>query len=81
MMWWSNGTGWGGWVMMTLAMVAFWSLVVFGVAAMFRRDGDSGFGQAGEHDPMQILDERFARGEIGVDEYQSRRGALRVMHR
>jgi len=26
--------------------------------------------------PMQILDERFARGEIGVDEYRERRATL-----
>ena len=79
MMWWHNGMGWGGWIVMTLTMVAFWSLVVFGVIAIFRSDRDNRSNQASPGlDPMQILDERFARGDIDVDEYQARRDALRA---
>lgn len=79
MMWWNNGMGWGGWIVMTLTMVAFWSLVVFGVVAIFRgdRDARSAPQQPRERDPMQILDERFARGEIDVDEYHARQEGLR----
>ena len=29
--WYHDGMGWGGWLLMTLAMVAFWALVVFAV--------------------------------------------------
>lgn len=79
MMWWNDGMGWGGWIGMTLFMVAFWSLVVFGVMAIFRRDGDSQSRQPREDDPMQILNERFARGDIDVDEYHARRDALRAV--
>lgn len=79
MMWWNDGVGWGGWVVMTLTMLAFWSLVVFGVVAIFRGDRDSRTTQVPrERDPLQILDERFARGEIDDDEYRSRRDALRA---
>ena len=79
MMWWNNGMGWGGWVVMSLTMVAFWSLVVFGVVAIFRGDRDSrpALQQPRERDPVQILDERFARGEIDVDEYHARQKVLR----
>lgn len=78
-MWWNNGVGWGGWVIMTLTMVAFWSLVVFAVAAIFRGGREARPDQAPrERDPEQILDERFARGEIDVDEYQARQHALRA---
>lgn len=79
MMWWNDGMGGGGWIVMALAMVIFWGLVVFGIVALFRRDSrdqDSRL-QAGEHTPLQVLDERFARGEIDADEYQSRRETLR----
>lgn len=79
MMWWNDGMGWGGWIGMTLFMVAFWSLVVFGVMAVFRRDEDSQSRQPREDDPMQILNERFARGDIDVDEYHARRDALRAL--
>lgn len=85
MMWndgWNNGMGWGGWIVMTLIMVTFWSLLVFGVVALFRGDRDtrSAPQQSRGRDPMQILDERFARGEIDVDEYHARQQVLRPVH-
>lgn len=79
MMWWHNGMGWGGWIIMTLTMVAFWSLVVIGVVAIFRDDRERREGRTPrEHDPLQILDERFARGDIDLDEYNVRQDALRA---
>lgn len=78
MMWWHYGMGWGGWVVMTLTMVAFWSLVVFAVVAIFRGDREVEQNQSlRESDPERILDSRFVRGEIEVDEYNARRHALR----
>jgi putative membrane protein len=74
--WYHDGMGWGGWIVMTLAMVAFWALVVFAVLALFRtqRSGESTLDR---RDPVQILDERFARGEIDEDEYHARSSVLR----
>ena len=34
--WYHDGMGWGGWILMTLAMVAFWALVIVAVIAIFR---------------------------------------------
>lgn len=78
MMWWNHGAGAGGWIVMTLGMVVFWSILVFGVVAIFRgtRDAGSASGRTPRRDPMEILDERFARGEIDADEYHSRRQVL-----
>lgn len=75
--WYHDGVGWGGSILMTLAMVAFWALVVFAVLALFRtqRSGES---TPDRRDPMQILDERFARGEIDEDEYHARASVLRA---
>ena len=79
-MWgWSDNTmGGGGWVVMVLGMVIFWSLLIFVVAAIFRGTRNDGvaMGTPGR-DPMEILDERFARGEIDAEEYHTRRDALR----
>ena len=78
--WYQEGMGGGGgWVVMILAMVVFWALVVFGVVAIFRGTRDSGTetGNA-RRDPMEILKERFARGEIDVDEYHARMDILRA---
>lgn len=81
MMWWSDGLGWGGWILMTLSMVAFWALVVFGVIALFRSGQDGRpVRPPRERDAQQILDERFARGEIDRDEYEARLDALRAAH-
>ena len=74
--WYHDGMGWGGWIVMTVAMVAFWGLVVFAVLALFRtqRSDES---TTHRRDPVQILDERFARGEIDEDEYHARSSELR----
>jgi putative membrane protein len=74
--WYQDGTGWGGWLVMAVAMIAFWALVVVAVIALFRgvtssRDASS------RQDPMDILDQRFARGEIDEDEYHARSAVLR----
>lgn len=84
-MWWNDGMGyglgWGGWVLMIVVIVAFWGLVVAGVLALFRSmrtDHTVSF------DPdaraREILDERFARGEIDAEEYRFRGDELRARH-
>ena len=74
--WYHDGMGWGGWLLMTLAMVAFWALVVFAVVALFRGADP----RTDRRTPEQILDERFARGEIDEVEYRIRRDALQANH-
>lgn len=77
MNWYSDGMGWGGWVLMSLMMVAFWALVILAVVAIFRGSADAGARPAPHRDPVQILDERFARGEIDEADYHARKDALR----
>lgn len=76
--WYHDGMGPGGWILMTLAMVAFWALVVFAVVALFRGTQRSGEPTVDRRDPIQVLDERFARGEIDEDEYHARSSVLRA---
>ncbi|MBM4468111.1 SHOCT domain-containing protein [Rhodococcus hoagii] len=84
MMWWNGGMGygigWGGWVLMILAMVLFWTLVVVGVMALFRtmRDERNASPDPKNQSGQQILDERFARGEIDAEEYRIRTDQLRA---
>lgn len=84
MWWYGNGMGWAGWLLMSLTMVAFWGLVIVAVVAVFRgmsrsRDqGGPGHGGDAHQDPNQILDERFARGEIDAEEYRARQEVLRT---
>lgn len=75
----SGGMGWGGWLAMALVMVAFWGLVVYVVVALFRGNGSTSSPSVRAGDPTdarRILDERLARGDIQVEEYQARKDAL-----
>ena len=81
MMWYGDDPGWGGWLLMTFGMIAFWTLIVVAVVAVvavvrgLRDDGSQR--RPAEVDPRRLLDERFARGEIDPDDYRTRRDLLR----
>lgn len=64
---------------MLLWSLLFLVLLVAGVALAVRalRSGDSSTGPTGSSAP-QILDDRFARGEIDHAEYEERRRTLRA---
>ena len=85
-MWHDGGIGWGGWMVMTIMMLVFWGLLIFGGVALWqttRRDAaprEAGPDAAGTNDAERLLDERFARGEVDVDDYQRRRELLRTGH-
>ncbi len=75
---WHSHWGWGGGLGMILFWVAIVLLVVFALRG-FRRAGSHSVAQAqapGEKTPLQILQERFARGEIDKSEYEERRKVL-----
>jgi putative membrane protein len=80
MMGWNHdGGGWGGWILMAVLMLAFWALVVFAVIAIFRGTGRARGSEerTAGRDALDILGERFARGEIDAEEYQARARILR----
>ena len=83
MMWWSDNSGWS-WFWMAFTMVVFWGLVAFAVVAAIRasgpRDKNTTAG-ATRHSPEDVLAERFARGDIDVDEYRRRSDELTAHHR
>ncbi|BDB60713.1 MAG: SHOCT domain-containing protein [Rhodococcus sp. (in: high G+C Gram-positive bacteria)] len=77
------GAGWGGWLLMMVMFVLFWSaivgLAVYGIY-LVRRPAASGRPEPerpAHHDAERILAERFARGEIDEDEFLARRATLR----
>jgi putative membrane protein len=76
MMDWYGGMGWGAWLVGSVMMLAFCALVVVGVFALVR----GWFTDRVVFDrrsARQLLDDRFARGEIDVEEYTRRRELLR----
>ena len=73
--------GWhdGGWGI--LWMIASWVLIVALVVWLVRSFSSGGSGGAGRKpSPLDILDERLARGEISSDEYEERRRSLVGSH-
>lgn len=71
--WYGNDMGTGGWVLMIAVMALFWGLVILGGVMIFRGRSDRGRGGGAR----EILDGRFARGEIDREEYEARKDALR----
>jgi putative membrane protein len=67
----NDWSGWGWW-WMTLAMVLVWGTVAWVVIIVARRTSGSV-----RRDAQDVLDERYARGEIDTEEYRTRRDALR----
>ena len=68
---WSWGMGFGG-----IFMILFWALIVLGIVAL----GKWLFSSAGQVDSskraLEILQERYARGEISRDQFERMRQDL-----
>ena len=76
MMDWAGGSVWMG--LGPIFMIVVWALVILGVVALVRWLG-TGTGDRGEAErktPVEILQERYARGEIKREEYEQKRRDL-----
>lgn len=80
MMWgFGSGAGWMMWPIMAAAMIAFWVLVVLGIRALWR-GGRRDEQVAGRVEPLTLLQECLARGEISPEQYEQRRRILADGH-
>ena len=68
------GWGWGGMWFGPLLMLAVFALLVAFVVSLVRwLGGDRGLPSGATRTAREVLDERYARGEIDRDEYLKRR--------
>lgn len=73
-MMWGNGfgMGWGTWLVMGGCMLAFWLVVVLAIWALLPgRDRTNPGGD--RPDPLTLLKEGLARGEVTPEDYEQRR--------
>lgn len=85
---WDGGWGAGNWLLMGFGMLLFWALVVAGIVWLVHYTTSNRTVPGGPGVPLdkpsgpgrpsgrEILDERYARGEISVEEYRTRRDTL-----
>jgi putative membrane protein len=78
---WSNEWGWGHMIFGSLTMILVWGAIILVIVLLVRW---LGAGWGGQHIPppppsktaLDILKERFARGEIDKDEFEERKRLL-----
>ncbi len=83
--WWDGGMGWGFGLVGLIMMVLFWGAVIVGIVFVVRalsqqsaqRNGqETGFSAQGRRPALELLEERYARGEIDREEFLERREDL-----
>lgn len=76
---WGGSWGTGG-VLMEVLMGLLWIAILIGIAAVVwavLRRNTSGSSSSATDSALRILEERYARGEIGKEEFEQKRRDLR----
>lgn len=75
---WGWGGGWGWGMIGAAHMVLWWVLIILGIAVLAKWLFSSGAhdARATGGNALEILKERYARGEIGKDEFEQKKRDL-----
>jgi uncharacterized membrane protein len=69
-----------GWILMSVGMLLFWALAIFGIVWLVRAASDDRGVQhrqnGHEPTPIEALDRSLAEGKIDVEDYKERRKVL-----
>jgi putative membrane protein len=73
---WHMGNGAGWWMVFgSVMMVVFWVAIIWAVTAVVRRPPEER-GRSSEPTALEILERRYARGELTDDEFESMKHRL-----
>ncbi len=76
-MWgWDHMNGYGGWGFGWIFMILFWVLIIVAIVALVRWLSVGIAGGSRDKSALRILEERYARGEIGEDEFRRKKKDL-----
>lgn len=78
-MMWHMGDGWGWWMVFgTVFMIAFWLIVVWAIGTLAQRPPHEAPPPTRTEEPtaLQILERRYASGELTDDEFEQKRQRL-----
>ena len=76
---WGEWGGWGGMFLGPLFGILFIAAIAVAIVLVIRAIGggvETGRSRSGSKTALDILDERFARGEIDIQEYEDRKRVL-----
>ena len=75
---WQMHDGWGWWMVVGWVwMVVFWGLIIWAVYALINRSPtDDRRERQDEPAALEILERRYARGEINAEEFEQMRRTL-----
>ncbi|MDD5415414.1 MAG: SHOCT domain-containing protein [Candidatus Daviesbacteria bacterium] len=74
---WGNMMGWGGFGFGWIFMIIFWILIILGVVALVRYLGGTKQSSTDQDKaPLEILKERYAKGEIDKKEFEEKKKDL-----
>jgi putative membrane protein len=75
---WHMGDGWGWWVGFgSIWMVLFWAVIIWAVYTLSKRwSGDHHLAATDAGMALEILERRYARGELSDEQYEAMRARL-----
>jgi putative membrane protein len=73
---WGNGNYWWMGLVMMAFQLLFWGLLIWFGVALFKKVRGNSLSTYGRNDALDILRERYARGEIDTEEFRRRKEDL-----
>lgn len=73
------GMGWGWGIFGAIHMVLLWGVLIAGIVVLVRwlMAGSTGSARVGANRALEIIEERYARGEINKEEFDAKRRDLK----